>query len=232
MKREFTNKINWILDNLIPPIIRDNRFFMSMFFFPLFGSKAKYFFDFKENIVTMDYKELESYYKLLSNSHIKRDTDLNTVSIKYILENIEGCKVLDIACGTGYLANLIQERKELDVTAADFNISDDVYNDSGKIIYLKQNIEQMDFEDKYFDTVICTHTLEHTINIDKAINELRRVCKRKLIIVVPRQREYKYTFDLHIHFFPYKWKLERIMNNSNGEAIYVNNDIFYTENRN
>jgi ubiquinone/menaquinone biosynthesis C-methylase UbiE len=58
-----------------------------------------------------------------------------------------------------------------------------------------------------FDTVICTHTLEHVQNLTAAIDELRRVTRRRLIIVVPRQRPYRYTFDLHLHFFPYKHSL-------------------------
>jgi hypothetical protein len=33
------------------------------------------------------------------------------------------------------------------------------------------------------------------------------VARRRLIIVVPRQRPYRYTFDLHLRFFPYSHSL-------------------------
>ena len=55
--------------------------------------------------------------------------------------------------------------------------------------------------------MVCTHTLEHVRGLLVAIGELRRVCSDKLIIVVPKQRPYRYTFDLRIHFFPYEHSL-------------------------
>jgi len=63
------------------------------------------------------------------------------------------------------------------------------------------NIEALPFPDKAFDVVICSHTLEHVLDLPKAISELKRIAKTKLIITVPKQRYYLYTFDLHIHFF-------------------------------
>lgn len=44
--------------------------------------------------------------------------------------------------------------------------------------------------------------------MNTALAELRRVAKRRLIIVVPKQRNYKYTFELHINFFPYLFDLK------------------------
>src|SRR3546814_1539315 len=32
---------------------------------------------------------------------------------------------------------------------------------------------------------------------------LRRVARRRVIIVVPQEREYRFTFNPHLHFFPY-----------------------------
>ncbi len=43
LSRNFTNKFNWILDNLIPPVIRDSKFFSYPLFWLLFGKKAKLF---------------------------------------------------------------------------------------------------------------------------------------------------------------------------------------------
>jgi ubiquinone/menaquinone biosynthesis C-methylase UbiE len=78
-------------------------------------------------------------------------------------------------------------------------------------LFCKADVTQLQFQDHAFDTVICAHTLEHVFDIEKALSEVRRVCSKRLIVVVPRQREYRYTFDLHIHFFPYAYKLQQLM---------------------
>ena len=41
----------------------------------------------------------------------------------------------------------------------------------------KENIFNLSFEDKYFDGVICSHTLEHVVDYHTAIKELIRVVK-------------------------------------------------------
>lgn len=56
--------------------------------------------------------------------------------------------------------------------------------------------------DAGFDTVVCTHTLEHIPQLHESVQELRRVGARRLIIIVPCQRYYRYTIDYHLHFFP------------------------------
>ncbi|MCI9480623.1 MAG: hypothetical protein HFI21_16805 [Lachnospiraceae bacterium] len=68
--------------------------------------------------------------------------------------------------------------------------------------YLKQRRLQFSrlFRVIFFLSLLC-------LTIKK---ELRRVCIRKLIVVIPRQREYQYTFDLHINFYPYQYKVEAL----------------------
>ena len=65
-------------------------------------------------------------------------------------------------------------------------------------------------------------------DIDKAVAELRRVCGGRLIVVLPKQREYKYTFDLHIHFFPYRYNVERLLGTS-GTIEKLGGDWYYIE---
>ena len=52
-----------------------------------------------------------------------------------------------------------------------------------------------------------THTLEHVQHLGSALAELRRVAAKRLVVVVPRQRPYRVTFNPHIHFFPYEFSL-------------------------
>ncbi|MBK7407545.1 MAG: class I SAM-dependent methyltransferase [Saprospirales bacterium] len=184
--------------------------------------------DFKENALSFTAEQMVAYYENLSDVHIKRETDLNEESVTYILENIVGETVLDIACGRGYLANKIVAHLPVKVTGIDFIINE-AFKKSINPTFLVGNIEQIPFPDNHFDTVICTHTLEHIIDIQKGIAELRRVCKKKLIIVLPKQREYKYTFDLHLHFFPYEFSVLRLLDNKYGHCFCIKNDWVYTE---
>lgn len=227
LSRNFTNVFNWILDHIFPPFIRDSRILMSPLFFLLFGKKYKRFMDFKNNVLSLDEDGVIAYYKELSSYHIKRETDLNKQSISYILNNIQGNSVLDISCGTGYLAKKITKKHLAKVVGIDFIISDNIKNEAHPK-FIESSIENIPFPDNYFDTVISTHTLEHVVNIKQAIYELRRVCKGKLIIVLPKQRNYRYTFDLHIHFFPYNYSVLSVMENK-GTCFCLKNDWIYEE---
>jgi ubiquinone/menaquinone biosynthesis C-methylase UbiE len=229
LSRNFTNIINWLFDNLLPPILRDSNFFFKPLFWILFGRKANFFMDFKKKAVFLSDEQIIEYYKNLSNVHINRETDLNKETLNYLMNNIIGENVLDIACGRGYLAMRIVDKYNFRVTGIDFIIKEEFRN-SINPIFVEGTIERIPFPDKYFDTVICAHTLEHVINIQQCINELRRVCNKKLFIVLPKQREYKYTFDLHIHFFPYKYSVLNLLNNKKGQCLCMRNDWVYFEN--
>ena len=226
--RNFTNIFNWILDNLIPPFIRDSKFFIYPLFWLVFKNKATFFMEFKEKMFFLTKAQIIEYYKNLSDVHIDRKTDLNKESVNFIMNNIVGNTVLDIACGRGYLANKIVEKLDYKVIGIDFIIPDKLKN-SVNPTFLEGNIENIPFPDRHFETVICTHTLEHVLDIQRGLDELRRVCKKKLIIVLPKQREYKYTFDLHVHFFPYKYSVLNLMKNNKGECFCLNNDWVYYE---
>ena len=186
---------------------------------------------FKEKAPDMSSQEIEDYYKLLARQHLNRKTDLNKKSVSLIQNHIKGSKVLDIACGRGFLVQQIHEKDpSIHIYGVDFILHPDLKNKEN-MTFVQGNIENIPFDDGFFDTVICTHTLEHVQNIQKALSELRRVTSKRLIIVVPRQRPYRYTFDLHLHFFPYLFSLKQVMRNPKGEYRVVGNDFFYVEDR-
>lgn len=228
LERDFTNKVNWILDNLVPPIMRDSRLLMWPLFWVLFRDKTHWFMEFKEKCCVFGPEELNVYYKLLSDVHLQRETDLNALSLGKVLDSVIGTKVLDIACGRGYVARRIHEKSGVDVTGIDINLPEKLKEDS-TVRFVEGSIENIEFPDKHFDTVICAHTLEHVQDLQRAICELRRVANRRLIVIVPRQREYKYTFDLHLHFFPYPYSLKNAMKNDSASVSILGNDLFYVE---
>ncbi|MDE1223767.1 class I SAM-dependent methyltransferase [Vibrio aestuarianus] len=228
MNRKITNKINWFLDNIIPPLLRDNKFFMFPFLWIIFRDKTKHIMEFKKHSFMLTSNDFVNVYQETKDRHIKRETDLNEECVDYLLSNLSGNSVLDIACGDGYLC-----RKIKGLIPVVEVVGGDIITPSSKsmgIQYIETNLESTPFENDQFDTVICAHTLEHVVNIDKAILELRRIARNKLIIVLPKQRNYLFTFDLHIHFFPYKHDVINLLRpEGNYEITLVGGDWVYYE---
>ena len=232
MNRKITSSISWILDNLMPPILRDSRILMSMLMHPLFREKTKHFLTFKDDISISDEEQLLKYYELLGDVHIKRVTDLNQKCVNYIVDNVIGERILDIACGTGYLAKKIALlNSDKNIVGIDFNLSTKIDGKINNLELKKGSILNIAYEDKYFDTVICAHTLEHLYDPQNALYELRRVTKKRLIIILPKQREYKFTYDLHLHFYPYKYTLfSRLGIDKDALVLIMSNDYLIVEN--
>jgi SAM-dependent methyltransferase len=227
LSRNHTLKISYLLDQCIPPVIRDSKWFMSPLFWIVFGKNAKAFAEFKKKAPSLSEKGYAGVYKAVSESFIGRATDLNDQCVGRILKNISGKRVLEVGFGKAYLTKKLS--KNYTVTAADIILDPDIVKSLGTVKFFKANVEKLPFKDKSFDTVICTHTLEHVQDIYRAVNELKRVAKNRIIIVVPRQRPYKYTFDLHLHFFPYRESLINIMKGVTNKfkCQEVGGDLFY-----
>jgi ubiquinone/menaquinone biosynthesis C-methylase UbiE len=117
-----------------------------------------------------------------------------------------------------------------ELTGVDFVLEESAADSNG-IKFVEAPVESLPFEDNAFDTVICTHVLEHILDIGKAITELRRIAARRLIIVVPLEREHVYTFNPHFHFFPFTHSFLRVVRPEADQYKIqrVERDIFYIE---
>lgn len=230
LQREFTSKIRFLMDEFLPPILRDWRFLMILPFKLLYKNKAHIFMDFKNKANKISDAKFAKAYKQVSQMD-SRITDLTEASLKGILANMVGKTVLDAGCGKGYLSEKLSNHYK--VTACDILINKELIENNPKIKFVFANVEKLPFANREFDTVVCTHMLEHVKDIFSAVNELRRVTKLRLIVVVPKQRPYRFTFDLHLHFFPYAYSLMAIMNPSTKNDIRlkeIDGDWLYVEN--
>lgn len=183
---------------------------------------------FKKRAPKMSAADLRAEYEFLADVHLDRPTDLNQECLSRILESVVGPKLLDAGCGRGFLVQKLLEQSDYQITGVDHRVESGLGARFPKVEFKEMNMESLEFEDNQFDTVICTHSLEHLVHFQKAVRELRRVCKRRLIVVVPRQRPYKYTFDLHLQFFPTPESLELAMG---GRALaeVLGGDLYYQE---
>lgn len=211
MNRDVTNKINVFIDNWVPPVFRDNKFLAAILFRFVIGKKYKYYLEFKDKVPTMTEDEINRYYTILGKTFIQRRTDLNKKCIKKIAQEVIGRRILDAGAGKGFMAKkLYYADRSRECTICDIALPNKMQREEG-IEYVEATLTKLPFGEDSFDTVICTHALEHIKDYKTALKELRRVCKKKLIIVIPRQREFKYTCDLHINFYPYQYDVERLL---------------------
>lgn len=231
MKREFTNKIRFLMEDVLPPIVRDSSVFGWCMHkaFPMVQELA----DFRAHAHEADERRYSDVYQRLERVHA--DTDNSGAILKATAAQVVGARVCDIGCGTGYtlvyMRTHLAERPGMEMHGVDFQVSAETKARYPEITFHEAAIETLPFEDNAFDTVICTHTLEHILDIRKAVAELRRICRKRLILVVPREREGKYTFNPHLHFFPYPYSFLRVLIPLPQKYTIqdIGRDLFYVE---
>ena len=197
--RSFTNTANRFVDAVTPPFIRDSRWFCWLLYYAFFKDKTSLYFNFRRDMHKLSKEEYKQYYHDTADL-VTRPTDLNQKCFNKLIQDIQNTQVLEVGCGRGALA--LELKKKNSVTVCDIIIADDLKKEE-KITCFETEIESLPFPDKSFKTTVCTHTLEHVLRFEKCLAELRRVTQEKIYIVVPLQRPYRCTPDLHVNYFPY-----------------------------
>lgn len=218
LKSKFSKTIKYILDDFFPPIIRDSRFF----YLPIIKLwNKKMDVDFKIKAHKMTEEEFIQAYEALVPM---RATDNTPDTIDFVMQNVKGKTVLEVGCGNGDISYLCA-KKGLKTMATDLALGNlkelkNKFNTEGLDFETKvANVENLPFNDNSFDTSICLHTLEHVRNLNLAITELKRVTKKRIIIIVPKQRYSRYTADYHLNFFGNPDQLELAMGITKSSCI-------------
>lgn len=139
---------------------------------------------------SVDHDEVRSFYdnEYYAPTSNRNSLPWHTRLVARRLGNMQGCEVLDIACGTGqWLAEM--SRRGARVAGIDI---------SGRaVIQCRSRLpaaeihegvaEALPFEDCRFDVVTCLGSLEHFLDQPGALDEMRRVAKAdaKFLILVP-----------------------------------------------
>jgi ubiquinone/menaquinone biosynthesis C-methylase UbiE len=161
----------------------------------------KTYMDFKDIAYDMTEEEFTEVYRNLDCIARDRPTDLSMPSIKYMASMLDPTAetLMDVGCGNGYWLDYVAEHNpKLKLTGCD--LYDNVQLKNGN--YVKGSVYKLPFEDNAFDIVSCHHVIEHLRDLPDAIKELKRVARKQLVIVTPRQRYYFYTMDMHLNFYP------------------------------
>ncbi len=111
-----------------------------------------------------------------------------TYNILKTLSKIKFNSFADIGGAEGYKAALVKKLFNVDVISCD--LSEEACKRANEIYGLKTkpiDIQNMDFDDEEFDVVLCSETLEHVTDLEKATNELLRIAKKAVVITVPNE---------------------------------------------
>ncbi|NII27520.1 class I SAM-dependent methyltransferase [Pseudoflavitalea sp. X16] len=228
MNRKWTNIIRFLMDECVPPIIRDNKWFMYPFYYWAYrGKHVTTLMDFKQKYFEWDPAQLQQFYEKIHSISSDRQTDVSANGIRIIMdhcsEQVES--VLDVGCGKGHLLGLIKQAYPgIELHGADFVTRKLPEN----ISFVMAEATCLPFADKAFDLVLCTHTIEHIYKARELVKELKRVARKKIIIITPKQRYFYYTLDEHILFFPQKELLTNLVemekydcSNIEGDWVYI-----------
>jgi ubiquinone/menaquinone biosynthesis C-methylase UbiE len=102
--------------------------------------------------------------------------------------------ILDIGCGEGFLLEHlpshigyvgIDNSTEAIQLAQDHKIPRS--QDPKNIKFQKESVYELPFHDNEFDLVTCLEVLEHLDNYEKALQEIKRVAKKYVILSVPNE---------------------------------------------
>jgi 2-polyprenyl-3-methyl-5-hydroxy-6-metoxy-1,4-benzoquinol methylase len=154
--------------------------------------------------VTMIFDE-----RLILNDDSQADIigDEHLVRYRLAAKLVPGLKVLDIACGSGYGANILAEAGAAQVVAVDVN-SEAVAAAQKKytrdnLVYKIGNAEEIKEADESFDLVASFETIEHLKNPEKYLAELKRVLKKEGIALIstPNIEVFGQKNPFHLHEF-------------------------------
>lgn len=215
------------MDECIPPVIRDRKWFMYPFYCWAYrGKNIGTVMDFKKKYFEWNEQELQQFYENIRSISSDRNTDVSANGIRMILDQCrDGIgSVLDVGCGKGYMLRSIRQAYPgIPVHGTDFVARPDLDG----IPFTKAEATRLPLADKSFDLVLSSHTIEHIHQPEKLVKELRRIARKKIIVITPKQRYFYYTLDEHINFFPHRELLTGLMGLSNYECSKVDGDWVY-----
>lgn len=194
MKRELTNFLRTVVDEGLPPIVRER--FPFAWLGRLWLGKG-YLPDFKRRAFSMSDDEYVAAYQAVGGMVSARGADTTPRQMRWLQDQLEpGATVLEIGPGGGELTRRLRDDGH-DVTTLQLHPGP-APADGRTVIGMAEDIP---LPDKSYDVTVISMVLEHVRRLTATFLELERVTRRKVLIVTPRQRFYRITFDYHLHFF-------------------------------
>jgi 2-polyprenyl-3-methyl-5-hydroxy-6-metoxy-1,4-benzoquinol methylase len=205
-----TSWVRLAIDECLPPVVRDRRWFYSVI---VRATNSTLDLDFKRKAPFMSEVEYTQAYEAVEEM---RSCHATRAQLDFALESAEGPSVLDVGAGSGELSAALAARG-LDVTATE--IGERYVTELGRrfsarglaVDVAAASLERLPFADRQFDSIVCVHVLEHVRDLAAAVRELKRVARRRIVLVVPRERFHRYSANYHLQFFAGEEQLSLVM---------------------
>lgn len=120
----------------------------------------------------------------------RREAETNSAAFgneaNEILMEARGDSILDVGAGTGTLSEFLMDHG-FDVTAVEYAEAgvEFIKDKEADIEIYQGNATDLQFKDNSFDTTVSQHVLEHIEADAKALSELYRVAKERVVCIVP-----------------------------------------------
>ena len=151
----------------------------------------------------LELEKLKSFYDEVYYA----DSEKKSENIRHLQELAdrlgvkEGSAILDVACGLGGWLRVCASRG---ARVAGIDLSSKAIEHCQKALpegdFYAQAAETLPFEDEHFDFVTCLGSLEHFVEPENALREMRRVAKpnAKFILLVPNKDFLTRRFKLYL----------------------------------
>lgn len=111
-----------------------------------------------------------------------------TYQIMRALSHLEFSSLLDVGGAEGYKSALARSMFNVRVRSVDLSAeacarAKEIFNVDGEPV----DIHNLPYKDNEFDVVLCSETLEHVSDLQKATSELLRVCSKAAVVTVPHE---------------------------------------------
>ena len=116
--------------------------------------------------------------------HFSIATRVRNPYFKRFLEPSDGASILDVGCGVGYFTALLSEAGGdvcgVDVDPSSISVATQMIGNK----FVIGSAEWLPFQDNSFDKILCSEVLEHIVDDNRAVSEIRRVAKPGAVIVL------------------------------------------------
>jgi SAM-dependent methyltransferase len=217
LTRRTTNALRALLDNWLPPVLRESRPFAWAVRIWL-GPDA--LADFKYRAFRMSPEEFSAACARVEGKYSQRVTDTTPGQADWLAATLGTApvKVLEIGPGNGSLSARLRDAGH-DVWAVD------IHSPDGDDHYVQGTVDKIPLPDKSVDVIVLAHVIEHVQSLTRAFLELERVARDRILIVTPKQRFFRWTFDYHLHFFYSVDHLASHVHRGKATGVEVDNDI-------
>lgn len=159
---------------------------------------------------------------VIDKYRVKKAKKIDSVLSDFLGQEIKNKVILDIGTGNGEIAEYFSKNNKV----ISVDTIDQRKNKKSKVLFNKVKSEKLPFEDNTFDIIISNHVIEHVLDGEKHIQEIKRVLKKNGICylatpnrIFPWETHYKVLF---IHYLPKIWfnKILKLFNKFKGD-IYL-----------